>query len=315
MEKNLNKLISIIIPVFNEEENIENCFNKLNQIIGTLHNSYNFEIIFTDNHSTDNSFNIIKKLSDRNKEIKCLRFSKNFGYQQSILAGYLNSGGDAAIQLDCDLQDPPLLIIEFIKKWEEGFQVVYGIRKKLEGSRIINFFRKIFYRVIQLMSNDSLPIDAGDFRLIDRKVIELMRDLKDNNPYLRGFIASVGFNQIGIPYSRSKRSKGVSKFKIKDLFSLAIDGFLNHSIIPLRIATYIGFFVSFLSLALAMIYFFGKIKFGGQWNPGFATTTILIFLSIGINSMFLGIIGEYIGRIFKEVKNTPSIIIQDRLNI
>ena len=309
------KMLSIIIPVYNEEENVKIAYNAVTSVMEGIHDRYDYELLFTDNHSTDNTFNILSDLCQKDTQVKCLRFSRNFGYQKSIFTGYLYAKGDAAIQIDCDLQDPPELIPQFLKKWEDGFQVVYGIRKSRQEGWLINCVRKIFYRLINLVSEDPLPKDAGDFRLIDKKVIDVLRNSEDSNPYLRGIIATMGFQQIGIPYDRNSRTKGKSKFMIKDLIGLALDGILNHSIIPLRIATFIGFFVSMIAVVLSLIYFTGKLLYGPFWDAGFATTTILILISIGLNGFFLGIIGEYIGRIFKQVKYSSLTIIEEKINI
>ena len=292
------KLISIIIPVYNEDENIKSTFDAINSIMANMR--YKYEFIFTDNHSTDNSFDILESISKKHENVKVLRFSRNFGYQKSYLTGLMNCKGDAAIQIDCDLQDPPELIPNFIEYWEAGNKVVYGIRQSRQENWLINIIRKLFYRIINVLSEDSQKNDVGDFKLIDRLIIEELRKNHDVQPYIRGLINSMGFQQKGIPYDRNPRTKGESKFKFKDLIGLALDGILNHSIIPLRFATYFGLFVSFLTLVMAGIYLFGKIIYGSTWTAGFATTTILMLLSLSINALFLGIIGEYLGRIYKD---------------
>ena len=172
-----------------------------------------------------------------------------------------------------------------------------------------------FYRIINFLSEDYLPKDVGDFQLIDRKVIDILKEVRDNQPYIRGTIASIGFKQIGIPYDRNSRTKGKSKFSMSSLISLALDGILNHSIIPLRIATFVGIFISIITFILAITYFIGKIIYGPTWSSGFATTTILILLSISLNTLFLGVIGEYLGRIYKQVKKRPLTIIDKKVNI
>ena len=308
------KLLSIIIPVYNEEENVKKTYDSVTSVMEDIKNKYDYELLFTDNHSTDNTFEILRHLSQSDNHIRVLRFSKNFGYQRSILTGYMHSKGDIAIQLDCDLQDPPDLIPTFIKQWELGYKVVYGIRKSRKESWWINIARKSFYRIINFLSEDYLHNDVGDFQLIDRKVIDVLKEEKDNQPYIRGTIASIGFKQIGIPYDRNARTKGKSKFSMGNMFSLAIDGILNHSIIPLRIATFVGLFISIITFILALIYFVGKLIYGPSWSAGFATTTILILLSISLNTLFLGIIGEYLGRMYKHVKKRPLIIIEKMIN-
>ena len=308
------KLISVIIPVYNEEENIKITYEVVTSVMEDINFRYDYELLFTDNHSTDNTFEILRHLSQSDNHIRVLRFSKNFGYQRSILTGYMYTRGDIAIQLDCDMQDPPELIPTFIKHWELGYEVVYGVRKSRKEGWWITIVRKSFYRIINFLSEDYLPKDVGDFRLIDRKIIDELKGIKDSQPYIRGTIASIGFKQIGIPYDRNIRTKGKSKFSMGSLISLALDGILNHSIIPLRIATFIGLFVSIITFILSIIYFLGKLIFGPSWSAGFATTTILILLSISLNTLFLGIIGEYLGRIYRQAKKLPLTIIEKKIN-
>jgi polyisoprenyl-phosphate glycosyltransferase len=309
------KLISIIIPVFNEEDNINSLYSALLKFIEKINGKYEFEFVFTDNHSKDKTFNLITELAGKDKRIKAARFSKNFGFQKSIFTGYTLASGDAAIQIDCDLQDPPEVIIEFLSLWEKGYKVVYGIRKNRKEFWLMNLARKIFYRMINVLSEEPLPLDAGDFRLVDRKVLDILKEIDDSTPYLRGTIATLGFNQIGIEYNREERKKGKSKFSFKDLFNLAMDGILNHSVIPLRIATYTGGLISLSAFICMIAYFIMKIFWGNSWPAGFTTIILLLLLSLGLNSLFLGIIGEYIGRIYHQVKKRPITIIEKQINI
>ena len=309
------KMISVIIPVYNEDENIKLAYDALTLVMLDIQDKYDYELLFTDNHSTDNTFEIIRDLSQTDNRIRALKFSRNFGYQRSILTGYLHARGDMAVQIDCDMQDPPEIIKKFLKHWEMGYDVVYGVRRSRRENWLINSLRKIFYRLIDFLSEEYLPKDAGDFRLIDRKVLNVLKEIRDQQPYLRGAIAAIGFKQIGIPYDRNARIRGKSKFSMGNMINLALDGMLNHSIIPLRIASYTGFFVTVISIVLVIVYFIGKLIYGPLWNAGFATTTILILISIGLNGLFLGIIGEYIGRIYKQVKDSPLTIIEETINI
>jgi dolichol-phosphate mannosyltransferase len=309
------KMISVIIPVYNEDENIKLAYDALTLVMLDIQDKYDYELLFTDNHSTDNTFEIIRDLSQTDNRIRALRFSRNFGYQRSILTGYKHAKGDMAVQIDCDMQDPPEIIKKFLKHWEMGYDVIYGVRRSRRENWLINSLRKIFYRLIDFLSEEYLPKDAGDFRLIDRKVLNVLKEIRDQQPYLRGAIAAIGFKQIGIPYDRNARIRGKSKFSMGNMINLALDGMLNHSIIPLRIASYTGFFVTVISIVLVIVYFIGKLIYGPLWNSGFATTTILILISIGLNGLFLGIIGEYIGRIYKQVKDSPLTIIEQTINI
>ena len=308
------KLISIIIPVYNEQENIVPLYQRLCTVISTLKNQYEFEFIFMDNHSTDNSFNILTELARQDSRIKGVRFSRNFGYQRSIYTGYLYSKGHATIQVDCDMQDPPELILEFIKYWEQGDKVVYGIRRSRQESRWMEVIRKLFYRLISYLSETALPHDAGDFRLVDRCIVEELKKIEDMQPYLRGAIANIGFQQRGIVYDRAARLHGESKFKFKDLFRLAFDGIVNHSITPLRIATYVGIVVASITCLSILGYAIAHFIYQQEWPKGFATLTILILFSLSLNSLFLGIIGEYLGRIYRQVKKQPITIIEKELN-
>lgn len=309
------KLISIVVPVLNEELNIMPFYRAVQLIIDKCSETYTFEIIFTDNNSTDSTYKILKELCELDPRVRAIRFSRNFGYQKSILAGYLNANGHALIQLDCDLQDPPELIPEFLRVWEQGAAVVYGVRVSRKENILMHVARKFFYRVINSLSEDKLPLDAGDFRLVDRKIVELLRQEDDANPYLRGKIATFGFRQQGIPYNRSVRMLGKSNFGLKNLIGLALDGILNHSIIPLRIASFFGIIVSFITAFTALLYFIGKLFFGFTWPPGFTTLAILILLGISINSLFLGVMGEYVGRIYRQVKKGPLVIIESHLGL
>lgn len=308
------KLVSIVIPVFNEEANIFPLYEALFPIINGCKDLYNFELIFTDNHSTDNTFIQLRELREIDRRVKVFRFSRNFGYQRSILSGCLQSSGDAIIQLDCDLQDPPELILEFLKHWEEGCKVVYGIRRNRQENAILHLCRKIFYRLINYLSEDKLPVDVGDFRLIDRKLIDVLQQVDDARPYLRGMIASMGFKQRGILYDRRARERGKSNFGFKDLVGLALDGVLNHSVIPLRLATFFGVGISILTVLAIILYSVSKLIFGLNWPDGFTTLTVLVLGGICVNALFLGIIGEYIGRIFQQVKKRPLVIFEAKLD-
>jgi polyisoprenyl-phosphate glycosyltransferase len=308
------RLISIVVPVFNEEANIAPFHEAVSRVLLGLTERYDFELLFTDNHSTDQTFEILRRLSLRDKRIRVLRFSRNFGFQRSILTGYTHARGDAAIQIDCDLQDPPELIPQFLNKWEEGFKVVYGERSNRKEPWWMNLTRKVFYRLIDLISEDHLPHDAGDFRLIDRRILDELKFVDDYQPYLRGIIATMGFNQIGIRYDRHERKLGKSHFSMAQLFGLALDGILNHSVIPLRIATYLGLAISFITFIATILYFVGRLLFAKQWPPGFATITVLILTSLSLNALFLGIIGEYIGRIYHQIKKQSLTIIQSEID-
>lgn len=303
-------LISIVVPVLNEEDNVEPLHKAVTTVMADLADRYDYEIVFTDNHSTDQTFSKLEAIASADDRVRALRFSKNFGFQKSILTGYLRANGDAVMEIDADMQDPPELIPEFIGKWEEGYHVVYGVRRSRQEGFLSQKARRLFYRLIDALSDDHLPHDAGDFRLVSRHVVDLISQVDDYHPYLRGLIASFGFEQVGIPYDRSARTSGESKFSFGQLMSLAVDGILQHSVIPLRIASITGLVLALIMVVVIVGYAIGRLFFGQQWPAGFATTTVLLLLGIVLNAMFLGVIGEYLGRIYQQVKKRPVTIIE-----
>jgi dolichol-phosphate mannosyltransferase len=303
-------LISLVVPVFNEELNILPFYEKASTTLATLADRFRFELVFTDNHSTDRTFALLSGIAQQDSRVRVFRFSRNFGYQRSILTGYTRCRGDAAIQLDADLQDPPELIATFLNHWQAGADVVYGVRTRRSEGFATNAARRLFYRLIDNLSEEKLPVDAGDFRLISRRVIDLVCMYRDANPYLRGTIATLGFEQVGVPYVRNPRTLGESKFPFSKLLSLALDGILNHSTVPLRFATYFGLATSLLTIVLMLGYAFVRIVLRAEWPAGFTTLAALILLSISINAMLLGIIGEYLGRMYRQVRETPVSVIE-----
>ena len=306
------KLVSIIVPVLNEEQNIKLFYEVLSDELNKLNDIYDFEILFTDNHSDDSTFDLLRELNLKDNRVRAYRFSRNYGYQHSILTGYQKSSGEAVIQLDCDLQDPPSLIPVFLNLWESGYKVVYGVRKKRQENVIMNYSRKVFYRLINWLSEDDLPVDAGDFRLVDKKITEILRNNNDVQPYLRGAIASMGFDQIGVEYDRSKRVNGETKFTFSSLINMALDGILNHSTIPLRISSMIGIIIGLLTFIFILGFLIGKLMYGMDWPAGFATIVILLLVILSVNAIFLGIMGEYIGRIYKQSKGI-RVIVEDSI--
>ena len=309
----IKKLISFVVPVLNESENIEAFFETLDPVTSDLSDRYDFEILFTDNHSTDDTFEKLAARAERDKRIRVIRFSRNFGYQRSILTAYANARGDAAIQLDVDLQDPPELVKEFLRLWEEGNAVVYGVRRSRRESWPIQSVRRLFYRLIDWLSDIDLPHHAGDFRLVDRRVLDLMVNTEDRNPYLRGMISRYGFSQVGVPYDREPRHRGTSKFSVRQYIAIAFDGIVSQSVVPLRLATYAGVVIAVIMLIAILVYSIGHTLFGANWPPGFATQTVLILFGISINALFLGIIGEYVARIYQQSIKGPVTIIDQTI--
>jgi len=306
-------LISISIPVLNEEGNINALYERLFALGERLKNVCELEFIFSDNHSNDQTWKILSSLARKDNRIRAIRFSKNFGFQRSILANYMHANGDAVMQIDADLQDPPELLEIFIEHWQKGYQVVYGIRKKRPESLLLSSFRRLGYWFIDKLSEHPIPVDAGDFRLLDRKVIRSLAQIKTSNPYLRGMIAGLGFNQIGIPYDRNARMAGASKFNLIRLAGLGMAAIFNHSTVPLRAVSLIGISILGMSILGALYYVILRLLHPNI-PQGLASIHILVLFGIGLNAFLLGIIGEYLLRIYLVLRAEPVAIIVESLN-
>lgn len=312
------KMLSVIVPCYNESENIDSTFKRIELNIKKI--TDNYEIIFVDDGSTDNSFKILSEISEKNPHLKIIRFSRNFGHQYAIYAGIVSSSGEGIFLIDADLQDPPEKFKEMFDKWSLGYDVVYGVRKSRKG----NFFKKILYstyhNIFRSLSDLDNQADLADFCLMDKKIKEVFLNLKEKNLYFRGLRSWAGFKQIGIPYDRDSRNLGETKYSLIKLFQLALDGILNFSIKPLNFIFLAGLVMFIFSIILIIFYLFQKF-FGFSFlgtvpdeAKGFYTTIIIILFFGGVNLTSLGIIGEYIGRLYKEVKDRPKYIIKDKIN-
>lgn len=308
------KLVTVVIPVYNEENNIRRAYAEVCKVFDEM-GRYDLELLFTDNHSTDRTPEILAELAALDSRVTVVRFARNFGFQNSVLTGYRLATGDAAFQLDCDLQDSPSLFPLFLEKWENGYDVVVGVRRTRQESAFLRAARKSFYRLLRRFSDDYMVIDGGDFRLVDRAVLDVLCEIHDAHPYTRGLISSLAARQIGIPYDRQSREFDESKFPVRRLFGLAVDGILANSMVPLRLATYFGLLISVLLFLLGVFYLIGRLVFGGEWPTGFATVAVLVAMSASVNAVFLGIIGEYVGRIYDQVRRRPNTIIERTINL
>ena len=309
----LPTLISIIIPVFNEEDNVEATYLDLKRVTADLRD-YSFEFLFTDNHSSDQTFERLRAIAASDATVRVVRFARNFGFQKSVLAGYLLARGEAAIQIDADLQDPPTLFALFLDEWQKGSDVVVGVRKKRPENTFLSKCRKIYYRALTYLGGPHLIPDAGDFRLIDRSIIEKCRAIKEPHMYLRGLISSLARKQASVPYDRAERHHNESKFRLAALLHLALDGLVSHSTFLLKISFYTGILISVAAAILASYYIALHFWWPSIVPPGFTTTQTLILFGIGLNSLFLGLLGVYIGRIYDQVRPRPLVIVADLLN-
>ena len=308
------KIISIVCSCFNEEENIDEFYRQVKEVMAPFENKYSYEQIFIDNASTDSSVRKIKALIEKDKRIRLIVNARNFGQVRSPYYGLLQANGDAAISMATDLQDPPGMLKNFIEKWEEGFKIVIGLKISSQESKILFLMRKIFYNLIARMSETEHIRNFSGFGLYDKQFLDILRGLDDPYPYLRGLIPEFGFSRIGISYTQPKRQRGKTKNNLYTLYDMAMLGFVNHSKVPLRLASLIGFAVAIFNILVALAYFIYKLIFWNNFQVGIAPLVIGIFFFAGVQLFFLGIIGEYIGAIFTQVKKRPLVIEKERVN-
>ena len=302
-------IYSVIIPMYNEEEVIEHTYERLKEVMDQTSEPY--ELIFVNDGSRDRTVELIEMISQFDSHVRLIDFSRNFGHQIAISAGMDYAQGDAVIVIDADLQDPPEIILQMIEKWKEGYEVVYGKRLKRKGETLFKkLTAKLFYRLLRSMTNVDIPIDTGDFRLIDRKVCQVLRGLKEKNRFVRGLISWIGFRQTSVEYVREERFAGETKYPLKKMISFALDGITSFSYKPLKIASYVGFALSLGGFIYLFIVIFQRL-FTETTAEGWTTIVALNLIFNGIILMLLGVIGEYIGRIYDESKDRPLYIVRE----
>jgi glycosyltransferase involved in cell wall biosynthesis len=304
----MNKTITILCPVYNEIENIENFHTIFSQYTKNIV-GYKFNFIFTDNHSTDGSFEIIRRLSNSYSNVRGYRFSKNFGYMKYIYTGLVYSCDDACVIFDCDLQDPPSLISEFIEAWESGYKVVYGKRSVRIESNSLGFLRVAYRKFENFVKGYKVEIESGTW-FLDKKVVDELRKIQFD-PYLPGLISRIGFNTLGISYQRGVRERGSAKGNIPLYLAYARDGLVSGTITPLRLMVVFGAFLSLITFTLMFYFLFAKIFFDAPFASGVAALSTITLFGFGINFIFLGVLGEYIGRIYMEKESRHPAIIEE----
>ncbi len=306
-------LITISIPVLDEADNIDSLYQRLCCLGETMAERCDLEFVFSDNHSQDLTWAKLSHLASTDPRVRAIRFSKNVGFQRSILANFLHSRGDAVLQIDADLQDPPELLVEFFELWRSGYRVVYGIRKMRPEGPFLRWFRRFGYWFIDKVSEHPIPRDVGDFRLIDRVVVNVLVKMNSPSPYLRGMIASLGFSQTGIPYNRDARVHGKSKFNVVRITQLGVTAVVNHSVVPLRIASIVGVVTLGVSIIGGLYFVIGKL-IQPDYPQGLASIHVLVLFGIGLQSFLLGIIGEYLLRIYLILRAEPLAMVEQALN-
>ncbi len=301
------ELLSVVIPVLNEEQNIPALHSRLTSVL--QNEPMDYELIFVDDGSRDKTQEILIKLTDDDPRLIVLELARNFGHQTAITAGLDHAQGKAVIIMDGDLQDPPEVLPQFIAKWREGNDVVYAVRERRKEGWLKRASYAAFYRLLRSVANIEIPLDSGDFCIMDRRVVDLLINMPERNRFVRGIRSWLGLKQVGIPFERAPRYAGESKYTFSRLMVLALDGLVSFSYVPLRLITLLGFAVSVLSIVLAIVYFVMKLVYGLS-PPGFATLIVSIFFLAGIQLITLGVIGEYVGRIFEEAKRRPLYVLR-----
>lgn len=309
------KKISVIIPMYYEEDVVNECYKRMTGVLTKIEN-YDYEIICVNDGSKDKTLPILEELASKDIKLKVISFARNFGHQCAVTAGLKHVTGDCAVIIDADLQDPPELIPEMLKLWEDGNEVIYGKRKTRDGESVFKLLTaKMFYKTLNVLSDVEIPKDTGDFRLVDRKVVDVMNSMPEHNKFLRGLWGWIGFKQIAYEYERKERFAGKTKYPLKKMLKLASDGIIGFSTKPLKIVGGFGIFSIFISFLLLI---YSILSFAFKWNnitPGWASIMVAITFFAGVQLVSIWIMAEYIGRIYDESKSRPQYIISKTINI
>ncbi|MFA5136033.1 MAG: glycosyltransferase family 2 protein [Patescibacteria group bacterium] len=307
-----NFLLSIIVPVFNEEKNIPHLLDRLLPVVAL----YDYEIIFVNDGSKDKSTHVIKQAAQKNTRIKLLSFYRNFGHQMALMAGYRHSKGGCAISMDCDLQDPPEIIPLMLEKWREGSKVVYARREKRD---VDSYFKKttasLFYRLINFLSDTPIPQEVGDFRLLDREIVDFLNNLPERSRFLRGLVAWGGYPADYVYFKREKRFSGKTNYTFSRMVNFALDGITTFSIKPLRLASYLGFYAALIGFFGILYAVLGKTFLPSHYVTGWTGLFVGIMFLGGVQLLTIGIIGEYISKIYMEVQKRPQYLVEEKVNL
>jgi len=300
---------SVVLPVYNEQENVPELYRRLTDVLEPLGD---YEVIFVNDGSSDNSARLVCQLREQDSRVKLINLSRNFGHQAAVTAGIDHSRGKAVMLLDADLQDPPELLADMVAKWREGVDVVYGVRQKRKENILKRGSYFLFYRLLRVLANIDIPLDSGDFCLMDRVVVEQLKRMPEKNRFLRGLRSWIGYRQVAVPYERQARHAGAPKYTLRKLIKLALDGIFSFSSFPLRLASYLGFLMCFAG-AVYLCYGVAVRLISGA-PQGWASTIGFIMLLGGTQLMLLGVLGEYVARIYEESKRRPCYVISEFLN-
>lgn len=310
----MKKKITVFTACYNEEENIEQVYQRVRDVFGTFLPQYSYEHLFIDNASVDATVHILKRIASIDKNVKIIVNSRNFGHIRSPYHGLIQAEGDAVISIVADLQDPPEMIPELVKKWEEGAHVVVAVKKESKENLIMFKIRQLYYGVLKQLSDVDIIKDFTGFGLYDRRIIEILKNIPDPYPFFRSIIAEVGFRIEKIPYNQPRRERGITKNNFFTLYDIGILGIINNSKVPLRIATFFGFILSVISLIVGIGFFIAKLFFWNTFQAGIAPMLIGNFFLFGVLLFFIGILGEYVGAIYTQVLARPRVYESERIN-
>jgi len=301
---------SIIAPVFNEEGNLQELYRQMKQTLDSTGEAW--ELILVDDGSSDRSLEIMHSLRNVDSRVKIVEFAKNFGHQLAVTAGMDYASGKAIIIIDADLQDPPSVILQMIEKWKKGYEIVYAVRTERKGETWFKeFTAKLFYRLIYRITDIDIPLDTGDFRLIDRRAVDTLTTMRERHRFIRGMTSWIGFRQTGVEYVREERFAGETHYPFKKMLKFALDAITGFSYLPLQVATYVGFIIAGISAIAALLVIYARLFLESQAFFGQATTLVAVLFLGGIQLITLGVIGEYLGRIYDEVKQRPLYVVRE----
>ncbi len=304
-------LLSVVVPCANEEEVLFETHRRLTEVLENI--GMSFEIVYVDDGSSDATPNLLRELQQTDDRVRVVRLSRNFGHQVAITAGMEHAAGDAVAVIDADLQDPPEVIAEFVIHWRQGYDVVYGVRTEREGETAFKLWTaKLFYRLIGRLSETPIPLDTGDFRLMDRKVVEALLAMPERDRFIRGMVSWLGFSQRAVAYRRAPRFAGKTKYPLFKMVRFATDGIVSFSTVPLRLATWLGFTVSGVAILGILFALYARF-FARNWVQGWTSIVAAVLFLGGVQLICLGIIGEYVGRIYGESKRRPLYLVRERL--
>ena len=309
-----SKTITIVTACYNEELNIVEIYQQVRDVFIKHLGYYQYEHIFIDNASNDNTVSILREIAGKDKNVKIIVNSRNYGHIRSPYHGLIQAKGDAVISIVADLQDPPEMIVDFVKKWEEGYQVVVAIKKQSCENQLMFGIRTLYYKVLKYLSDVNILENFTGFGLYDKKIIEILRNIPDPYPFFRGIIAELGFKVVTVPYTQPRRERGITKNNFFTLYDMGILGIINNSKVPLRLATLIGFLMAFISFLAGFGFLVGKLLFWNTFQAGIAPLLISNYFLFGVLLFFIGILGEYVGAIYTQVLARPRVFEAERIN-